>query len=803
PDCLWDIACGGTCGNGLCDPEDAGPCPQECSVAYSDCCTEHPYPGCDDAAVMACVCDLSPDCCEPEMEWMSHCAEMAVWDCGLDCGGPTPEECGDGVDNDQNGWVDEGCTPCALDAECGWFGGGPCALPVCDVPSGTCVHQPVADGTPCDDGDACTDPDQCVGGGCASVPLSCDDGDACTVDECFPEPEPEGGCHHEPVSCEDGDPCTAAACDPLTGCGSQEDVGDVHLDGCCHPGVTWDVDHDCPGVCGNAACEAPGETTCTCAEDCGAETCGNGICCSAAGEDDVTCADDCFVSCWDEPELCFNQSGPCREMDCGPEGACEAIWTAPDGMECGTGPLGNPMVCVSGVCTCTPDCGGAQCGDDGCGGSCGTCPENWECIHSLCVLEPWCGDFMCNGAETYETCPADCPPECDCLEHCDDFQSCTIDACVAGHCVHTKVEGLCDDWEPCTTGDVCVDGVCTGTPTECSDGNPCTEDGVCLPGYGCWFANDLPGPCSDGNACTAGDTCQDGVCTGSPVSCDDGNPCTADSCLPVVGCQHVPAAGACDDGNFCTTGDICVEGVCAPGTAVDCSWVSDVCGAPTCNPATGECMVFEDGEPCDPGASDECMAGGACHGGACLPVFSVAGTPCAAGLSQPSCDPDVCDGQGGCVDMPPAPDGSPCFEGANTCCGGVCQFGDPGAGSCGECSLPPPDGLRVIIVESTSYNPGHTMDAEWLWVADGAGYIASVEPMSILDDPEALAEARILVVANAFTGYTLAREENIVAFLASGRGVYLQTEFDDVFPGNQAFGNIMALLGLDFDWIST
>jgi len=32
--------------------------------------------------------------------------------------------------------------------------------------------------------------------------------------------------------------------------------------------------------------------------------------------------------------------------------------------------------CAAGVCACTPDCAGKHCGDDGCGGSCGTCPAN-------------------------------------------------------------------------------------------------------------------------------------------------------------------------------------------------------------------------------------------------------------------------------------------------------------------------------------------------------------------------------------------------------------------------------------------
>jgi hypothetical protein len=33
---------------------------------------------------------------------------------------------------------------------------------------------------------------------------------------------------------------------------------------------------------------------------------------------------------------------------------------------------------------CTPECGGLECGDDGCGGSCGACPSDSSCNAGLC-----------------------------------------------------------------------------------------------------------------------------------------------------------------------------------------------------------------------------------------------------------------------------------------------------------------------------------------------------------------------------------------------------------------------------------
>lgn len=60
------------------------------------------------------------------------------------------------------------------------------------------------------------------------------------------------------------------------------------------------------------------------------------------------------------------------------------------------------------ITTCTPDCTGKACGDDGCGGSCGSCPDN-----GTCIVSP--GD--CAIAE-------DCPPTSACEiitgDRCED-----------------------------------------------------------------------------------------------------------------------------------------------------------------------------------------------------------------------------------------------------------------------------------------------------------------------------------------------------------------------------------------------
>lgn len=52
---------------------------------------------------------------------------------------------------------------------------------------------------------------------------------------------------------------------------------------------------------------------------------------------------------------------------------------------CGREPLGtNCTVCSTGVKSCKSSCNGKVCGDDGCGGSCGTCSGSLSCVSGDC-----------------------------------------------------------------------------------------------------------------------------------------------------------------------------------------------------------------------------------------------------------------------------------------------------------------------------------------------------------------------------------------------------------------------------------
>ncbi len=93
------------------------------------------------------------------------------------------------------------------------------------------------------------------------------------------------------------------------------------------------------------------------------------------------------------------RSGTCCSDECSPEGATECTnggsayhrcirdgdpdpcleWSQPTACQYG---------CSSGHCQgCTPNCSGKECGDDGCGGTCGSCPTGQVCDQGRCVCD--------------------------------------------------------------------------------------------------------------------------------------------------------------------------------------------------------------------------------------------------------------------------------------------------------------------------------------------------------------------------------------------------------------------------------
>jgi hypothetical protein len=104
-----------------------------------------------------------------------------------------------------------------------------------------------------------------------------------------------------------------------------------------------------------------------------------------------------------EGEACVDRMcQPCGFAACGG-------WCCEDGEVCGAG----------GGC-CRPDCSGRECGDDGCGGSCGECLGGDDCSPTGHCCVPDCDGRVCGG----DGCGGSCG-ECDLSEFCiDDGRAC-------------------------------------------------------------------------------------------------------------------------------------------------------------------------------------------------------------------------------------------------------------------------------------------------------------------------------------------------------------------------------------------
>ena len=134
----------------------------------------------------------------------------------------------------------------------------------------------------------------------------------------------------------------------------------------------------------------------------------------------------CYPTCG-IGQLCINSeclcTPNCFSKECGDDGCGGSCGDCPDGGTCSLG----------GKCNCSPDCTDMECGDDGCGGSCGYCLEPAICTEGTCVCTPdctgkVCGDDGCGGL--CGSCPA--------LHKCDGsacIYSCPIcpeiDGCTA------------------------------------------------------------------------------------------------------------------------------------------------------------------------------------------------------------------------------------------------------------------------------------------------------------------------------------------------------------------------------------
>ena len=512
----------------------------------------------------------------------------------------------------------------------------------------------------------------------------CDDENLCTDDSC----DEKGHCQHLPNAkpCDDGDACTLG-----DECDNEE----------CQPGEQRScddgsdcTDDSCLSADGSCLHEPLDQTTCDDGNPCTEEDkCTEGTC---KGEllpleqlviEECLCTTDENCTALDDANICTGVLECGKQSDEDEWGTCQV--QAGSILDCDDG-----MVCTDDSCHPVDGCLNAQQNL--------LCDDGNQCTQDVCDPTEGCQHPALDGADCEDGDP--CTLEDKCVDdqceaglpdNCDDGNPCTDDSCEAeAGCLHVPNTAPCDDQNKCTTTDTCVAEECQGMgEMDCDDGNVCTDDG-CASAEGCTHSPNTD-ECNDGNQCTLLDTCQDGACAGSgEQDCDDEDPCTTDSCDPAAGCLHALASGvACDDKNACTLGDLCAEGICQPGGSTLACDDGNVCTDDSCDIDNG-CLnqPLENDTPClaDPHSvclDGECTCVPDCAGKTC--GNDGCGNSCGTCPEGESCQAGQCEvvcGDGQCAageeDQCNCP--GDCMGGCAGCCqGAVCKAGTLN-GDCGK-----------------------------------------------------------------------------------------------------------------------
>jgi formylglycine-generating enzyme required for sulfatase activity len=421
-----------------------------------------------------------------------------------------------------------------------------------------------------------------------------------------------------------------------------------------------------------------------------------------------------------DPAACGPAPSPCQQWSCAggactpqprPDGA-----SCDDGLDCTSATACQGGACVAGKSTCVcltdADCANKEDGD--------------LCNGTLyCALSGGSAACLVNPA-TVVACPS------------VDDTACVVNTCQpkTGACAMAPVKPAagaffvpCEDGNPCTQQDQCLDGVCSAGTNVCAcksnadcaakeDGDPCNGTLFCdllAPAPACKVNPVTVVACADdGNPCTDV-TCDpaSGACVAvaknENAPCDDGDPCTSETCLGGVCSPGASACGCKKDAdcakfnpkNLCAGSYYCAKsdkggGACQinPATVVACSKADDgPCKATACAPASGACVTTPASKQqgCDDGVA--CTVGDKCDGeGACEPGTSTClcakDADCAAAAGADLCQGKVfCDTSGPlpvCKVNPatvvtcPQPAGEPCRV-------GVCE---PKTGACSVVDKP-------------------------------------------------------------------------------------------------------------------
>ena len=205
---------------------------------------------------------------------------------------------------------------------------------------------------------------------------------------------------------------------------------------------------------------------------------------------------------------------------------------------------------------CVPDCSGEECGDDGCGGTCGLCEGNQECTEEglcTCPEKQQCFGQCCKkGLVCKHALGECCEPVC-------EGKVCGPDGC--GHQCGGCAGNL--DCNEAQSGCVCFNELCNGVC--CDDDEVCHKNQCCVPD--CY-----------------GKVCGDNGCGVNCGDCAVGQICEGNKCVAV-------SNGTCNNGADLAIIAANEDGIsdAAKTCAMNCLGESDVvgCGAPCVEDATG------------------------------------------------------------------------------------------------------------------------------------------------------------------------------------------------------------------------
>jgi MYXO-CTERM domain-containing protein len=511
--------------------------------------------------------------------------------CSVTPGLPAPAEvCGNNVDDNCNGAIDEGCQPCTPQPEICDGKDNDCDLAIDEgyvsVACGSAIGE-------CKTGmTACVAGKVVCNGGKAPSPELCDgkDNNCDTVIDGFAEPcyPAASGCDLKTGVCKGvckigARLCTASAWG--TCFGAQGPL----------PEVCNGLDDDCDGLVDNGVSSTCMDyTTCkpyaTCAaclpapqevcdgkdNDCNGKTDETfpeqgQVCGSSVGECKLgvsACVGgklECSGSIPPDKELCDGKDNDCNgAMDDKVPGDGEPCGESKGECKPGTTRcLGAKYVCDGGTLPQPEVCDGKDNDCDGTVDENAECPGGSACVEGSCVVSCAGSEFNCPGGTKCVN--GHCMPD-----SCGGVKCSPTQRCVDKLCVEKCAGVSCDLYEKCepTTGQ-CVDASCY--TTGCPAGQVCVS-------YACVKDPCPPKTCPDGKGCADGQCFE--PCAG--MTCPSGQYCSQGQCLPRDPCMD----HACESNYACVL--VAGKPKCEPDP---CRIVS--CGRGVCR--DGKCVVH----PCD------------------------------------------------------------------------------------------------------------------------------------------------------------------------------------------------------------